>query len=193
MLAYIRWRFSTRRKTTRLVTKFEINPLPPNQGQFWSKRRYPVLIELCFEPAKLGFGGKKPRSAQKCSCLTHKKGCYNAWHLLFPPSTSQLQTPHFALKAQSYTSSEVSIPLQPLARRLRHLSQFWAPSHFLPYIPNLQRKHARETERWSHAVSTHLRSDIWSPKLLRPSKARLIYQVYYVGGMKEELCSSTCF
>lgn len=53
-------------------------------------------------------------------------------------------------------------PLQSwrCVRRLRQLCQCWAPSHFIPHIPSLQRKHAREPEGWSHAVGTRLRSDI---------------------------------
>lgn len=36
-------------------------------------------------------------------------------------------------------------PLQSwrCVRRLRQLCQRWAPSHFIPHIPSLQRKHAR--------------------------------------------------
>lgn len=87
-----------------------------------------------------------------------------------PPGASQLETTHFALKAQSSTSSEVSIPPQPFVRRLRQLPQFWPPSHLLLEIPSLQRKHDREPERWSCAVGAPFQKDIRSPKLLQPDK-----------------------
>lgn len=113
-----------------------------------------------FDPVTLRFGGENPNEFRSAPGPTHREGCYNAWSA---SHSSRLHT---------WLSKLNLPPLQSwrCVRRLRQLCQCWAPSHFIPHIPSLQRKHTREPEGWSHAVGTRLRSDIWSARLLKIDK-----------------------
>lgn len=99
--------------TTQLVIKSKTNPLPPpDQTQFQSKRRCPVLTEVYASALWILSDEDLEEKTQMSSevflvRLTGKDVTVPG--VSSSPSTSQLQTPHLAFKTQSSTSSELEM------------------------------------------------------------------------------------
>lgn len=190
-LAYVKWTLSTRKMTTQLVTTLKTKPFPRSQTRHsfrgrdalsWQKSMYQL-----FWSCQIRIWRREPKRVQKCSWSNSQGGILQCLVSPLPPA------PHSS-RLHTWLSKLNLPPLQSwrCVRRLRQLCQCWAPSHFIPHIPSLQRKQRRRA--WRMVTCCRHPSQKWH-LTCQTSEDGQIFQVYYyiAGIVFRHLPLTTCW